>query len=423
MLIHIDMFSPPPHHNAIKKRGMFMLRSLSILVATIITQTAVAAPIISDYSAPAGFGNVAVYDITRDGRCAVGDASSDATSVALRWCDGAATIIPVLTTDGFNNSAIAISDDGKTVVGASGAGGRGQLRIAYKWTETGGTIALPGIDGQTRSSASDITPDGRYSAGQTRVLGSSSREFRAIRWDNETPTKLDASNQLSFQLIAAISHDGKVIVGNGYDANALHDRGFIWTEAGGFSGVNPSADYIDTDFSTLSGDGRFIGGSVRRPDDAADAALWSSDGSLLKTFHIDGLDLSLLSLTETGAMGLVTTLDRFTCDDPLSCPPPPKSYFIYQSGLDLLSFDSWFVTMGGTFPADWSAIRPTGFSDTGEFLIGQATRDGSTLAWRADLRGGLVSVDEPQTALLFFGALGLMFRRRQMIRRAAQDYV
>jgi hypothetical protein len=390
-----------------------MLRHLLTVAVFMVAQTAMAAPIVSEYVGPAGYDFVTVRDITRDGRCAVGDAQSATDSVALRWCDGAVNIIPVLTTDGTYNNGSAISDDGKTVVGASGNGFGTLPRIAYKWTEAGGTIALPGIDGQTRSSAFYITPDGRYIAGQSRPSVPSSEGFRAIRWNNETPTKLDPLDQLSYQSVEGISNDGKTIVGVG-QAGKFDERGFIWTEANGFQVLSPPTGSDLITVNTVSGDGKLIGGSLILSSLLSldsDAALWSSDGSLLRTIHIDGLGLFFYNLTETGSMGLIST-SSIGCEDP--CPPPlPPSYFIYQTGLDLISFDSWFANIGGTFPADWSAIAPQKFSDTGEFLIGTATRGTTSVAWRADLRSGLVSVDEPQSVLVFFGGLGLLIHRRR----------
>jgi uncharacterized membrane protein len=389
-----------------------MLRKISICLFLLAAQSATAASIVTEYSGPAGLNFVNVRDITRDGRCAVGDAFNATNSVALRWCDGMVTEIPVLTTDGLSNNAYAISDDGKTVAGASGSGFRGQPRMAFKWTEGGGTIALPGIDGQTRNSAFSITPDGRFIAGQSRPLGSGGIEFQAIRWDNETPTKLDTANQLRGETVqpGGISHDGKTIIGAGLDSLNV-TRSFVWTEAAGITVLNLPAGYDTTSVSAISGNGNVIGGSLAQYR-TYDAALWSSDGILSNIFNIEGYSTSIISLTETGSMALLGAYGNSVCTDTCTVPLP-TSYFIYQSGLDLISFDSWFLNLGGTFPADWSAIVPTQFSDTGAFLIGTAQRGGGQLSWRADLRGSLVSIDEPQTAVMLLVALGLIIRRRR----------
>jgi len=183
---------------------------------------------------------------------------SDLQIYAFRWT--AAGVVQDLgaLSGGFSTTS-AISADGSTVVGTSGADG-GDPR-AFRWTATDGMQDL-GTLGGAQSSARGASADGSVVVGTSRFDSSASN--RVFRW-----TAAGGMQDLGITSLGGMSADGSVIAGT--EAS----RAIRWTAAGGLQdlgdlgGTSDTADAVSADGGTIAGRVSNSGTGVER------AFLWT----------------------------------------------------------------------------------------------------------------------------------------------------
>lgn len=202
------------------------------------------------------------------------------------------------------SEALAVSGDGRVVVGASG--GADTSRQAFLWTQAEGLRALGILAGGATSSARAASYDGSVIVGQAGAPWSSSVAFQ---W---TPAagmqQLPALNGASLCVASGVSGDGLVIVGTCLLAG---NAGFRWTQAsgivslgqfGGGTSRSSNAMAVSADASTIVGSGHpVLTGAVawtttgqvsvlgHLPQDvAAVATAVSRDGTAIAGYSTDG---------------------------------------------------------------------------------------------------------------------------------------
>lgn len=239
-------------------------------------------------------------DISRSGNTVVGDSTTaDGRNRAWRFVGGVnggvvtelGTLVPGISNSA--SSARGVSDNGSRVVGSSFWQGNHR---AFVWIEgaTGGVAGneqmyelsgLPG--GYNRSSAQDISGDGRYAVGWSD--GAGSVEI-ATRWNLdplETGGTATAENlgaltgMIGNSWASATSADGSVVVGWSTDVDGRF-RAFRWME-GGTNGVASNVQMMDlgslggqySSAESVSRDGRWVVGISSDEDDLDLAFRWS----------------------------------------------------------------------------------------------------------------------------------------------------
>ncbi len=152
--------------------------------------------------------------------------------------------------------ALAVSADGKTVVGESSSINGGE---AFQWKA--GTMAGIGdlSGGEFKSEALGISPDGSTIVGMATGPGNAMRAFKTMNGvmeDLGSPS--ENSNNFSAE---GASLNGEIVLGNG-NFEGLGRRGFRW-QSGSHQILSGPNNAISTTASDISWDGNSIAGYVQ----------------------------------------------------------------------------------------------------------------------------------------------------------------
>ncbi|MFI4975523.1 MAG: hypothetical protein ACHP84_13365 [Caulobacterales bacterium] len=185
------------------------------------------------------------------------------------------------------SAGLAVSGDGSTLVGTSGA--PGGAAHAFMWTASGGIVDLGAFTATGRSVATGASGDGSIIVGFSDTSGG---VWHAFRWTHATGmVDLGAlsSGAGLYSGATAISADGSVIVGGSYTTNTI-DRAFRWTQAGGM--VNLGVIGGGSGFSDaygVSGDGNVVVGFSTAPGGSEHAFRWTQAGGMADLGTIAGV--------------------------------------------------------------------------------------------------------------------------------------
>src|SRR5215813_13205186 len=159
-----------------------------------------------------------------------------------------------------------ISGDGSVVV----ANDFGLVYTAYRWTATGGAVALPGLGGCSSDRiANSISSSGAITVGYSTYKSRAARPGdcppMAVRWNGTTIQQLGFLPNGFRSVAKGVSADGSVVVGySNTTGNA--QVGFIWKSATNkmqdlnqvLAGVPGAASLVVFDAIAVSGDGNVI---------------------------------------------------------------------------------------------------------------------------------------------------------------------
>jgi hypothetical protein len=415
----------------------WLVRLFCAILALVYSSLVQAIPLITVASTPvappAGFDSIFLRSVSANGNCAIGEAYGDSRVAAFRSCGGVSTVLPNVAGMVFQTQAFGISADGRTVIGASGLGSTigivRENRVAFIWTELGGTqeLATPfGSGGTSRSSAFFITPNGNAVAGQARAVGTTGRDFQAVRWQNGVATILDPAKQLNFQLSTGISDDESTVIGMGTvgSSTITSTKGFIWNEVSGFriTDVPPGGPYSDVSMKGISGNGKIISASYYNVSTGLSElqVILDQDGNLINQPVFANTNIpysySIQDFSYDGSFGIGTAAK--------DAPDPSGNYvdlgLIYQEGYGLLTFVDWFTINGGVLPTGFISYSLHNVSADGRYITGAATTADNLASLFVVDRLGLSSVvAEPGSGLMAFGLIGLLVGVRRKRRPAA----
>lgn len=211
-------------------------------------------------------GRADVYELSDDGKVAIGSTFHDGERRAFRWdlTSGARLLGDISV---FPESVgLAISGDGSTIVGAAGPDLLSAR--AMTWTETHGMrlLGLPDLEIQ-RSAATVVSADGSIIAGEARTAGEADR--LPVRWINGEVEFLERYAAEGDTWVSAMSADGRTIVGNFNGFGELADKGVLWDERGEVfeirelleeAGVEIPEEWELFNITAISPDGRYVAG-------------------------------------------------------------------------------------------------------------------------------------------------------------------
>ena len=171
---------------------------------------------------------------------------------------------------GFTTSAVGVSDDGSVVVGSYQH--PGDFSSSYRWTRSGGFEFFPTPSDAWYSQATGISGDGKTFVGTINYRytpGHISSE--AFRWNEETGmVRLGVAPGGTYGgATQGVSHDGSVVTVLG---DGVPQRAFLWSESGGFQGVDQTRVAMD-----VSADGKVVAGSHYRIPEGMDAIRWTEE--------------------------------------------------------------------------------------------------------------------------------------------------
>lgn len=226
-------------------------------------------------------------DISGDGTTVVGTSSFSTNKQAFRWTAGGGTVGLGFLPGAANNvsEARGVNANGTVIVG-SGINASAATE-AFRWTSSGGMQGLGFLTGGTTSLATDVSPNGNYTVGQSNSAAFASGE--AVLWDaNGNATALgDLAGGSDFSIARGVT-DYRTVVGQG--AGADGDRAFIYDPVFGLQelssvlgqlGVSTPGFTALTDATGISSNGQFIVGD-------------GTDGDNNRAFVIENYGQSLL---------------------------------------------------------------------------------------------------------------------------------
>ncbi len=161
--------------------------------------------------------------------------------------------------DEEQSSALAVSADGRIVVGESG-------ERAFRWTADGGAKVLELASGDNRSQVRDVSADGSVIAGRSSNFERS--DWTPLLWIDGTPTPLELLAPGEDNAVNALTPDGSLAVGKSGEA-------VLWSRDGQVRSLRKELSRFER-----NGDAYFL-------SEALDV---SADGRVVfgKTFDIDG---------------------------------------------------------------------------------------------------------------------------------------
>ena len=210
------------------------------------------------------------YGVSADGNVVVGVASTGGNWRAFRWA-AAGGMHDLGTLLGFSSSeAHSVSADGSVVVGWARSGEQDR---AFRWTAAGGMQDLGTLGGN--SYAYGVSSDGRAVVGLSL---NTAGQLCAFRWTaargmenlNHTYASLLTSGK-RLEVARAISHDGRYIVGRGFNAATGRIEAFLldtgasttpsltWFGTLGGGSSASEAYGVSADGSTVVGNSGFTG--------------------------------------------------------------------------------------------------------------------------------------------------------------------
>jgi len=201
------------------------------------------------------------------------------------------------------SKALAISEDGTTVVGYSGIDtDKSTVTESFRWTVSEGMVGLGDVSGGiSLNLALAVSGDGSVIGGKAHFPDDSPADGDtgySYRWTQETGmiSMGVAGTGGTDERVRGISNDGSVIVGSGH-RKEFFTAAYKWTEAGGFD-LFLGQDQ-KTDAFGISGDGSVIVGLK-----VTEAIRWSSSEGLIGLGDLTGgsFDSTALGVSLDGSV-------------------------------------------------------------------------------------------------------------------------
>lgn len=213
---------------------------------------------------------------------------------------------------GYHSNGIAVSGDGKVVVGNSDRETNEDLHAQpFRWTAAGGMVGLGILPGMWSSSAIGVSSNGSIVVGNARKPGPDWDDVssKAFRWtaDGGMVSLGHLRGGGNYGEANAISGDGAIIVGQSDSTSGLQP--FRWTAAGGMVGLGHLPGSTNGVAYAVSGDGSVIVGESKSASGET-AFIWDNvngirnlQSVLSSNYHLNLTGWKLTSATGISADG------------------------------------------------------------------------------------------------------------------------
>jgi uncharacterized membrane protein len=352
---------------------------------------------------PGSFG----VGLTPDGNTAVGHSNVDfddgvggvlSYANAFRWTRSGGTLFNLGVPEGGlgGSSAARVSGDGSVVVGTTGfsLSGQYEARNGTIWTDAASNAPVAQLVAEAYT-VQDVSRDGRFVAGTTRVPGDPfPTPNLAYIWEHGAGPlrELGTLPGGSYSVGHAISGAGDVVVGTG-DAGVGFVNAWRWTEPAGMQMLaGLPADRASEAFD-ISADGRTIvgqsGGELYR---------WSETGGAEILGKLPGAAFltSSIDVRADGNMIVGTFMDDFFELKP----------FVWTPEFGMVTLEQ-FIAGAGLDTLGYIPLSATAVSDDGLTIAGVA------LSPRGMFEAYVLTVPSPGSAMPVLGVLGIAGVRRR----------
>ena len=282
--------------------------------------------------------------------------------------------------------AMAVSADGKTVVGYSSSTLSGTRTEAFRWTAGGGMVPLGDLAGGVFNSvANAVSADGTVVVGNS----TSTSGVQAFRWTSAGGMvglgDLPGGNFSS--LAYGVSSNGQVVVGySSSTASGTSTEAFRWTAADGMVGIGvlPGASTFTSRAWAVSGDGSIVVGESRRSTGDIEAFRWSASSGMvgLGDFPSDVFNSIAYAISADGSViggrGYSGAKDSFT-----------HEAFRWTQGAGL-------VQLGFIPCSDWSIVHAA--AADGSILVGDPESNTGDCAFIWDEQHGMRNLHQVLTS-------------------------
>ena len=391
----------------------FRATATSVVVFIFATWASAAPPSPSSSFSGLGFlpGGGALSNasaISADGSVVVGGALSAFGSEAFRWTSAVGMVgLGDLPGGQRWSFAYGVSANGSVVTGASRTmvNPGGAFPIAdqgFRWTASGGMVALGTLAGGTGSLAYGTSADGSVIAGNGFEYtlfpsGVSSRHDVAARWTSAGGlvdlAGLGGNDGISY----GVSADGAVVVGQ-------RSTAFRWTNAGGMQdlGTLPGPSAIRSVAYATSADGSVAVGMSGVSSHGTKAFRWTSAGGMVDLGNLGGTSSS----GDCSALAVSADGERVVG---FSDSPTGRVAFLWTGADGMVSLKDYLIAHGASNLTGWTLTAAQGISGNGNTIVGYGRNPaGQSEAW-------IATVPEPSSVVLALIALltfASMARRR-----------
>jgi uncharacterized membrane protein len=346
--------------------------------------------------APGGTGSQ-LYAVSADGRLAGGlTRGVPGGSLAMLWTreSGRQDIAPP---PGFRSIVVeSLTGDGSMAAGTMASGFGGDGATIFRRRPDGAVQEIGTLPGYERAATGRISRDGRTVAGVARRGTGPDQESMPFRWtEGGTGEALGVlPNNQVFAETRGVSADGRTIVGLSTDGFA--SNGWVWREGQGLLSLSVFAG-TGTSAAAVSGDGRFVAGSVDTPD-----------GLRAARFDlVTGQTLRLPALTDYRNFQAEAVSDDGRTIAGLASRGSGQDAFVWREGEGMFFLRDYLAMNGVGVPADFSF-----------FFLRAISADGRTFAgsggvWNVSEQGFVATVPAPSALLLLAPAGAIAYRRRR----------
>jgi len=315
------------------------------------------------------------FAVSGDGNVVVG-ASLDATNrVAFRWTEAQGLVALPLPGTMPDSEGHSVNNDGSVV------GGNGILfdvQEAFTWTAAGGSVLVPDAPlGVKPRIVAAMSADGAQLFGYAGVLPQQAVRYRAS--DGLVGLGFLYSGPGEGSTITGVSSDGSVATGSSFINGAGDQRGLRWTEAGAMTALPPlPGDTLSGGWAVSAEGSVIVGWSCTVA--ACRAARWDSAGASVSALgSLAGkTDSFAYAASSNGAVIVGYATDGSGND----------VAFIWDASNGMQDLRTVLVNAGlGPQLQGWTLLAATDISTDGHVIVGTGINPaGATEAWRVTVR-------------------------------------
>lgn len=324
--------------------------------------------------------------ISGDGEFSTGFMYGAGGSQAYLWNGSTPTLLGGL--DGYDdNQAQGLSDDGSVVAGVSFGFDESfnYFSQAFKWTNSGGLVALEGLAPDQNSEASAVSADGEVIVGKANLANGAAH---AVRWvggnsdieDITTGSTGWLTGASAYSSAQAVSENGAVVVGYALDEDSI-PKAFYWSSGDSMVSLGTLPGKTGSEAKGVSRDGMVVVGNAYTflaPTPDSHAFRWTQGGGMV--------DLGVLPGTTESHAYSVSGNGGVVVGSTNNADYSVMTAFRWTTGDGMQSVADWLED-NGVSTAGSTLSNAYDVSDDGSVVVGYGEINGTHQAYIARVGG------------------------------------